>query len=736
MVDITWSNPLCLDHEKCTCEMVLTGIDERTRGYQFRSRNPDRAKMWREACAHFAANFTIVADTLITSYGDVDEHYFKQQLNERLNVRLIPAPIIQRPFNPESITRNDPPIEVKRILKEIDKEELTSMFSLPSTAIDWEELFTPGQTGVVPSLKTLILSKFSAYNMAFETPNGRPTVVSAQCDLYPFKLADSILGYNRPVHEMAERAKPVIRFLPDALNIFYNRLGINDFGKYTSELNFSHLRSTYMGSSGGIHPVKVPKDGKINLDGVSHKVTDGVKMKIGGSGKKAEFFDTDLEDIMNFLVNDIEFETFFSITAKNEYRFDRTKCLSLAEFWAWSRKNRVFIIPTSTFVMAERLVSNTRMLIERGFFIRIGQKWTWGGSEALAKQLGVKDCNEWLKVFVEGDCKNFDQGVKQMWIKFYMSIMLIHENKESPDYRFKEKLVKYLAERMASRITRIFAELWAIFSGSVPSGCFNTSHLDSFTMSMYIFLFALWQLHNCLPEHKKELELFITNLMLVIYGDDHVYNKGTGITAAYLDGVLFADFMKQFFDVEVRDMYNGVPYVSIVDKGFLVKRGVCFLKHYHIKNPHIDFNEGQAKYLPFRETWDYIIRAVWGREVKSRDLLDVLFSVLGHAYGTYASNYHAYCILKKMYWKIIHCLGMNTGTAMNTIIDRLGPADLRRIRQMSITTDEIRRGFPTWEDLIIRNTYKPEYHDFTVRNFDHDFSYLTSNDWDRGSFYC
>lgn len=80
-----------------------------------------------------------------------------------------------------------------------------------------------------------------------------------------------------------------------------------------------------------------------------------------------------------------------------------------------------------------------RMLKERDKVILIGFKWAKGGAWRLAKLLGIDIHNLWSKVLVEGDVKNFDQSVNQLFIKFYMDTMLIHEDPESKDYEVKKK---------------------------------------------------------------------------------------------------------------------------------------------------------------------------------------------------------------------------------------------------------------------------------------------------------
>lgn len=271
-------------------------------------------------------------------------------------------------------------------------------------------------------------------------------------------------------------------------------------------------------------------------------------------------------------------------------------------------------------------------------------------------------------------------------------------------------------------MTRLYGDLWGVHKGGVPSGCFNTSHMDSWIMGIYFFLFCSWQLTQCPAGDREALEKAILDSFIVIYGDDHVYNRGEGVGSTYLSGRAFADFMKRYFDVDIRDVYDGISFLTKTHRGQVSQRGACFLKHFFIENPEASKSPKQAPFIPFRETFDYIVRAVWGKEVKQRDLFDVLLSVIGHAYGTYAANHDAYIALRSIYNEIFVELGLTTEQTVAQMIVKLGNEDLRRLRQQSLTKDDLLNGFPTWEELVRRNEWRPEEHEISTEVFDHDWS--------------
>jgi len=313
---------------------------------------------------------------------------------------------------------------------------------------------------------------------------------------------------------------------------------------------------------------------------------------------------------------------------------------------------------------------------------------------------------------VEGDVKNFDMTVKAVFVNLYFSSMLIHEDPTHPDYPMKELIIKALIRAILARITHFLGEIWGIQRGGVPSGCYNTSHMDSWVMALYFFLFVVYQIMNAPPEHQVELEeVAIKILRIVVYGDDHAYNKGMGPSAAYFSGEAFAKFMWDKFDVVIRDIKDGTCFCSRTYNGWLVDVGLTFLKHQFVENHSKEL--GQSKFLPFRETREYMGRAVWGRESKVRDVVDVCLSVLGHAFGTHGSNYDAYKSLMFFYEELLRFIPGTPDDQIGKIMDRVSKDDLGKWRQHGITVEELRSGFPTWDVLTKRNRFDAAYQDIT-----------------------
>jgi hypothetical protein len=326
-----------------------------------------------------------------------------------------------------------------------------------------------------------------------------------------------------------------------------------------------------------------------------------------------------------------------------------------------------------------------------------------------------------LPTLVEGDVTNFDQRVLGNMVDMYFSMGLIYDNPESEDYPARVEITKFLIRNLLCRITHLLGPLWAQHRGGVPSGCQNTSHMDSWVMAMWFFLFTALQIQNASPEVARKISAAYLNRMIaiVVYGDDHLYNKTTDPdVSAALSGTAFVAFMKKYFDVEIRGMLDGVPFCSVVENGFIVARGATFLRHQFVINPYKDM-EGQPLFLPFRETPEYIIRAIVGRDsTKKRAPVDLILSILGHAYGTYASNRDAYDRLLCLYETTIEESGITSQDLLRQAVLQAGKDDVETFNKMGMDINQIFNGFPSWETLIKQNATDPVYHRINFENPD------------------
>jgi len=191
----------------------------------------------------------------------------------------------------------------------------------------------------------------------------------------------------------------------------------------------------------------------------------------------------------------------------------------------------------------------------------------------------------------------------------------------------------------------------------------------------------------------------------------------------------FSAFLKDYFDMDLRDHKNGISFMSKVFQGWLSKKGATFLRHHAVENPVK--GDGQSISLPFRESREIMPRVIWGREVKIRDPIDIMMSCIGHAWGTYGSNKDAYDRIKGLF---MHLTLAYKGDCQNLLLERIARcsnASIRQMRVMGITPEIVASGFPSWEQIVSHNIVDPAYQDIAISEvFDEDESRLDGDDYD------
>jgi len=753
---IEYSDEGCKHHYNCGCKMMIEGIGERNLGMKWEGTGGTFAQQYGEAVVFFEQSLSKMGD-----YPGRDEQmWFTAQIPNGGSIRLIRPPVNLPPTWPRSGELFEPAPEMMYIVKMADYRYIHSR--LPHMRIPWMDFekyvwaYTPthdecvgpmyaigdlpatvppgpdlprNEKGMiqcsdpefydflansrVPPLWALATRELSMWHWAFGRTNDRPHVVSAVSKLYEGKkLQSAILSMVQT--DIGDRPRAPLKYLPQAFDHLYRMMGINLDQKIEFKLSFNFLKDIYLGASSGLNDVQGGE-----FTGAKFPV------KFSKKGKKIEFFEQDLDALLEYLKTGREPAVYWSLPTKVENFFSWTKQLDDEEWDAFIRKVRVFNIPSSIFIYFERIVSFIRHMKERGKVIRIGHKWSRGGADSIAKCLGITKKNCRRPILVEGDIKNFDQRVRDFFVNLYFSTMGVHIDRGSVDFEAFCKINEYVLKNMVNRVTQLFGRVWGVVKGGVPSGAFNTSHMDSWIMALYFCLFVVYQLMMAPEEMQEELEEHaLLYLFIVVYGDDHLYNKGEGKMADWFGGAIFAKFMKDHFDVVVRDLKDGIPFLSEVKNGWITLMGVTFLKHQFIENPCKQ--EGQCEYLPFRESREVIIRAIWSRETKLREPLDLLMSVVGQAYATYGANRDAYDRLMYLFIESISVLGDIPGLEQ-AMQDRMGHNDLKKMRQVGVTPEEIVSGFPTWQQVVNKNRYDESYQE--ISNLPLDFYDMDTDEY-------
>jgi hypothetical protein len=714
-------------------------------GYAFRSDSRDYEDRVQEFHEDIGSRFWVSGGTVLPDpAGDTELSYFMQQLKRRGNITLISAPMAKANYPIEkflypcdaSVMSACQRMDYRyfqwataeyygRQLRHLSHStffnqvwpDLLPSYDMPTGQ---QDIVMLPRRSTVPSLQVLCMRRVSRYRMAFGrtytnargevtiysgevVPGdvGRLNVVAAEAQLYKgHKYPNAVLKMNRPTHELPAAAEEVLPHVITATRLFYRKAGITEFQKEKSRFTLKNLMQMFLGASSGLN-----KGVEKNVKVMSSIHAGEETVRVSPCGQKYDIFDDDLRALYDFIVNGKEPPVFFNVTGKNENFSSQTKARNDMEYGEWCEKIRNFVIPSSIFILMERVISMIRHLKERGRVIRVGHRWGHGGMDTIAGLLKATLKNCFKKCWHEGDIGNFDQSVKAFWVELYWSYMGVHEDPTSEDYEIKERIAKFLLKVLLARITHLFGEIWGIQVGGVPSGIFNTSHMDSWIMAMYFFLFCVFQVATAPVELQDELESIMLDIIeLIVYGDDHVYYTGDDpLATSYFGTDAFARFLEKYFDVKLKDLRSGVTFASVQKQGWLALRGSTFLKHHAIINELHGIRDKQPQFLPFRETFDYIVKASWGRETRTRDSFDVALSLIGHAYGTYASNLDAYMSMKFYYEELMNGLGVTYTSVMDVIRSRVTLLDLKKMRQMGMSDDDLLCGFPSWETLVMKN---------------------------------
>lgn len=699
------------NHESCQCYMLYEGRVPVMQGSSWKvpCGPPDKMELaYRKMMRDIKDKFMVDGETItMAPIALTEKNYFESSIKKDCNLTLTSPPMSVLSYPTEAMEIHMDPAVVRAVIM---------ADCLHRSEIPPEVIMAGLTTSIRPSLVSLCLDHIdSIYKTVIVHKNAKPGVLVATAGLYTnHKAANAILLQQQPfVHKLKpEGEKTLTECLNTGLDLLYNAMGTKHlFGTKRPGLSFDSLQNMYLGASKG-------------LDVSSHREEDGVF--VTGTDKKITSIESDMEAIINFL-EDPEYEpaVYWNIVPKDEKFFYKTETMTDEQYRAKCEKLRLFVIGNSVMVCMERMVSSLRQKLERGDVIIIGHSWSRGGADEVARMLRFDPKNPFKPNICEGDVSHIDVSIAARFVDICMSMALVYEDPKDPDYEYRVKILKFVIKNLLCRLTHMFGSVWAFQRGGVPSGVFNTSHIDSWVMALWWYLFMAYQIMNT-PERisEKLYEAAAEKIRGIFYGDDHLYTKGHDPELyPYMSAHLFATFMKEKFDVTLRDIKDGIPLVSVEKNGKIIEQGATMLKHQFVLNPLFegDFlaDGKQPMLLPYRETFDYLIRCVHGKTNKPRDVLDVALAAIGHAYGTYASNRDAYDKLKCLYNACLFQLGVKDGCLPREALDRLRTSDLRDIRRKGISSRDIMLGFPSWNVLVKKNEYSREYHiiqrDITIR---------------------
>jgi len=547
--------------------------------------------------------------------------------------------------------------------------------------------------GPIKTLQQLAFEAASPYVLSH-----RRLAMSSSSNLYEkggAKLLDVLTTYCKPIRGLKKEAERLIPLFAETIQIVTHLCKAeHEVGRHEPNLDFEDIiRSMNLSSAGGINSSGDPEKKLEPYTGLP-SVKDP-------NGKKFEVLEASLRRALSFLYQGVRPVTTFKISYKRENNF----VLREADYNEKAAKGRIYVIPNLVTILLEHVIGINRKL-ELGGSIGIGRTWSQGGMDALLNMLGVlNDHSEY--VLNEGDVRKIDQSLCDVLINLFFSSRIQYFDRSSKLYPYARKVIQYLIEEFAQKITHIASDMWATVCGGVPSGALHTSHMDSWILLFLFVLFCL-DMRQKHPDHAEEImNQLMTRIMIVVYGDDNWYFTKKGVMTTLLNAHRWGDWLKEHFGMDVQQIRVGHPLVSIPQGGGLAVTGGIYLRHYCVRNPCKD--PGQAKYVPYRPMQEIILKVVHGREPNVRTPVSLLLSVLGHAYGTYGSNEFTYGWLRAMYTAILRRTKKTHATLLSSLPHEEKEV-LRKLRQVGISDTQLKEGFPTLYQLYQMNKYDPSSH--------------------------
>jgi hypothetical protein len=555
------------------------------------------------------------------------------------------------------------------------------------------------------SLLGLVLQTQSQYNKAFGGTNQRPHVISAMRGMDDEKVVRIISKHSRPTDVITDSLKKVMDHVPEALDYMYNSFDVVEkFGKCDPVVTMERTRDLYLGAAAGffLGPTQVKE------------VMEDVLLEVNPSGKKIHAFQPVMKASQNFWTGMQPIPVIFTQSWKTETKYSWVDQIFTETWEKFVGKARTFEIGNEFFIVQEKVCQTVRMLLERWGGICIGMKWPRGGAHEFAKQFGIEPGLESFNKLGDGDFSALDQTIHYVFLQLFYTMGGVYFDPKGKHYKVMVRILEYVARQISARVVHLCARMWAVVIGKMPTGAWMTAHGNSWIVCLYYYLFCVMQSYKMRPELRErfQLSLMQSYVQAKVYGDDHILkNKRDYEIDAYIGEIQFATWVARYVGATIRDVRTDVPFVSEKGgMGQIKKENIVMLKQFFVRNRSVGHE--QADYLPHRAARDFAIRAVWGSTVRKRDIYDIILSTVGHAYGTYASNYHAWVWLKKLHVSATNAIPKEERErTLGMLTSRIETPDhVKRMRQSSITIEQMVGAFPSYELLEEKNRYDPIYH--------------------------
>jgi len=552
--------------------------------------------------------------------------------------------------------------------------------------------------GPVLSLRALAYQAFSYMHRTFFQTEHGPMLAYSGYNVH-LKKPGMIKAFDQPSHAMSDKLRNHMHVIPAALNRVVDLLGTRRwFKKIRWRVNEALLYDAAITSGGerSDQPRVIMREKeKIRITAVGTKAVNARYTE-----RSAKAF---LESCRKG--EPIKIDCCYKVVFKHEMHYASGAPGSQA---AVQLKCREFFIPHATVIVIERVMCLFRHYINRGDVIRVGMPWFFGGAYKL--YIYLNNCPG--MTFDEGDFAKIDKTIKAILLALHVGSGYMYLDLDSmtvDDARIYRIALKILAKIRIVKVTRLEGNQWVVMTGVMPSGSFETSDGDSWIVVLLVC---------CWVEHLRETNpvacqlvdrYFFDEYRLVCYGDDHVMGFGVHLRAI-MSEYGFAQYVLEFWDMEIKDAKVGQPLLTRVENDAVVESGITFLKRRLIAKPS-HMPENCAPVVAWKPAWYHFVRIPYSAEGRiswSR----VVCSIIGHAWDCQGTNLHAYNELAFLYNDVVSHLDLSSAGIRQMVEKEFADQKVKTKMLMKLgLKPESFFQFPTMSQLAMYNEYsdKSEY---------------------------
>jgi len=520
--------------------------------------------------------------------------------------------------------------------------------------------------------------------------------VYSQEGLYPNKIPTLVKKYDQPTHEVTQFRKDNMHLDPLAIKMMNEYAG---WDKFYHKLTWSYARNSQF-----INPPLTTSSGNRPGEGETiiyedefmtiYKNTNGKKME------QIEWSLVELEKWVHAIINDEPYTPpmgYYKVVIKSEIHLATGIGADfIASLKKVSLKAREYFIPDVFTINLAMLLHGERHKLERGKLIRIGINWNHGGMHFFATDFKYNlpymwwfmcDINHYDKIVKAIDILLCNAATKQ-WYNFF-------DEDEEKVYR---TFARECGDRTAFKITQLLGNVWRAIFGDMPSGCFQTSNMNSWIAGKEFFSLFVWYLLNDFEFRCAFIQcMAAAEVVVSVYGDDNL-SGWNGCLNKWLNEKSLPKFFWEHNGWTCRDIVFTNKFLSTPDGlGNLKEKNAVFLQMYAVELPRKYAGPGMPDIVHYRPMDVNIRKYGKGSSGDKRGDIEYLLSAISGPYNNPCNEHWVeFCHMSYKYFlKRVPNWAEKVDYAL---LDRHSVVT-RGMRKMHITKDEIKKGFPTIHDL-------------------------------------